>query len=283
MNAIHADLAAAGKSPSKKRICQLLTIPRSTSYYHPRKSGRVTRLDPDLCGRIKKLLDAFPTRGVRFVWAQLRFAQGLLLTRKKVYRIMKERGWTVRQRKAGSRPRVPGSASIAEKPNQRWATDFGLVHCGRDGWCVFAPVIDCCTREVLGWSLQTTGRTKTAELALEEALIHRFGWVRGAPPGMRLRHDNGLVFGSRAYRALVRDYGLTQEYIAPYTPEQNGLCERFIRTFKEECAWLHNFKDIAEARRVVAAFIQFYNAERRHQSLGYLTPQQYNQTRKDAA
>ena len=78
MNAIHADLASAGKSASKKRICQVLAIPRSTSYYHPRKSERVARLDPDLCERIKKLLDAYPSRGVRFVWAQLRFSQGVL-------------------------------------------------------------------------------------------------------------------------------------------------------------------------------------------------------------
>jgi putative transposase len=73
--------------------------------------------------------------------------------------------------------------------------------------------------------------------------------VGGAPSGSKLHHDNGLVFGSRGYRALVQDYGLTQEYIAPYTAEQNGLCERFIRTFKEECCWIQRFASMAEARR----------------------------------
>lgn len=53
---------------------------------------------------------------------------------------------------------------------------------------------------------------------------------------LTLRHDNGLVFGSRQYRALVKDYCLIQEYTAPYAPEQNGPCERFIRSFKEEDA-----------------------------------------------
>jgi transposase InsO family protein len=77
----------------------------------------------------------------------------------------------------------------------------------------------------------------------------RFGSLRGAPPGLKLRHDNGLVFGSRQYVALARDYGLTQEYIAPHTPEQNGLCERFIRTFKEECVWLHCFSSIPDAKK----------------------------------
>jgi putative transposase len=283
VNAIHAAFLSEGRSVPKKTICTTVGVPRSVAYYHPRKREKVVKLDPDLSAKIKSLIEAHPSRGIRFVWAQLRFAQGLKVTRKKVHRIMRERGWTVKQRKAGSRPRVPGPRSVADAPDQRWATDFALVNCGQDGWCVFAPVVDCCTREVLGWSLQLTGRTKTAELALEDALVNRFGWVRGAPLGLRLRRDNGLVFGSRAYRALVRDYGLTQEFIAPYTPEQNGLCERFIRTFKEECAWQHNFRDIEEARKVVATFIDFYNTQRHHQSLGFLTPVQFRKTMKEVA
>jgi len=78
---------------------------------------------------------------------------------------------------------------------------------------------------------------KGVERALEEALLARFGTLRSAPANMLLRHDNGLVFGSRQYRAVVSDYGLKQEYITPYTPQQNGLCERFIKTFKEEFCW----------------------------------------------
>jgi putative transposase len=73
--------------------------------------------------------------------------------------------------------------------------------------------------EALGWELTHTTRAKTAERALEEALLHRFGTPRRAPAGLTLRHDNGLVFGSRAYRALVSDYGLTQE------PERSGDSE----------------------------------------------------------
>ena len=109
---------------------------------------------------------------------------------------------------------------------------------------------------------------------MEEALLHRFGTTRGAPSGLTLRHDNGLVFGSKAYRALVRDYGLTQEYIAPYTPEQNGLCERFIRTFKEECAWQHRFENLTAARATVARYIEHYNTQRSHSALKYNTPRQ---------
>lgn len=77
--------------------------------------------------------------------------------------------------------------------------------------------------------------------ALEEAQLAGFATLRSAPKDMLLRHDNGLAFGSRQYRAVVNDYGLKQEYITPYTPQQNGLRARFIKTFKEVFAWCNRF------------------------------------------
>ena len=104
-----------------------------------------------------------------------------------------------------------------------------------------------------------------------------------APQGMLLRHDNGLVFGSRRYRAVVTDYGLTQEYITPYTPQQNGLCERFIKTFKEEFAWTRNFKSIEHARFALRVWLHSYNTQRPHQAPNFKTPNQHNQSQCKAA
>jgi putative transposase len=276
MSHVQKQLLASGKSLPVSSIVRWIGLPRSTAYYQPRRI-RAKPVDESLAARIKQIHEKEPSCGVRGTWSRLRFGDGLHVNRKKVHRLMKLKGWTLPKRRSGQRPRVKVTSSITESPNQRWATDLALIHCGRDGWCVFVPVIDCCTREVLGHALERTGRAKTAERALEEALLARFGTLRSAPANMLLRHDNGLVFGSRQYRAVVSDYGLKQEYITPYTPQQNGLCERFIKTFKEEFCWCNRFQSIEQARLKLRAWIHHYNHHRPHQSLKYKSPHQYHQ------
>lgn len=282
MKKVHNTLLASGNPVPVTKLCEWFGVARSTAYYEPRQR-RERPIDEAMAARIRRIHREEPACGVRGTWSRLRFVEGVEVNRKKVHRIMKLKGWTLPKRRAGRRPRVKGATSIAEHPDQRWATDLAMIHCGRDGWCVFVPVIDCCTREVLGHALELTGKARTAERALEEALLARFGTLRSAPKGMKLRHDNGLVFGSRRYRAVVTDYGLIQEYITPYTPQQNGLCERFIKTFKEEFAWTRNFKSIEHARLALRAWIHHYNHRRPHQALNYKSPTQYHQTRCNTA
>jgi len=90
-----------------------------------------------------------------------------------------------------------------------------------------------------------------------------------------LRSDNGLIFQSLRFRQACRDYRLQQEFITPYTPEQNGIIERFFRSLKEECVWQHRFQTFEEARRVIQDWMRWYNEERPHQALGYRSPVQY--------
>ena len=90
---------------------------------------------------------------------------------------------------------------------------------GRDGWTSLALELDCHTRELLGWHLSRSGKSKTAEAALEQALIARYGCLGKVPTPFLLRSDNDLVF---TRRSLVKGYGLQQEFITPYTPEHTG-------------------------------------------------------------
>jgi len=72
----------------------------------------------------------------------------------------------------------------------------------------------------------------------------------------------------------AKAYRFEQEFITPYTPEQNGMIERFFRTIKEECVWHHNFKNIKEANKIISRWIKFYNQKRKHSALGYKAPEQ---------
>ncbi|MCG8478965.1 MAG: DDE-type integrase/transposase/recombinase [Spirochaetales bacterium] len=117
----------------------------------------------------------------------------------------------------------------------RWAIDVTHIHCGRDGWGHLAAMIDCHDRELIGFEFALRGRAREAERALEEACIARFGTLRPVGTTPVVRSDNGLIFQSRRFRAACRDYRLEQEFVTPYTPEQNGLIERFFRSLKEEC------------------------------------------------
>ncbi|SFU92311.1 Integrase core domain-containing protein [Paenacidovorax caeni] len=135
-----------------------------------------------------------------------------------------------------------------------------------------ALVIDCHSRELLGWHLSRSGKPKTAESALEQALIARFGTLGRVPAPFLLRSDNGLVFTSRSFTALVRSYGLRQEFITPHSPEQNGLVERVIRTLKEQCVHRHRFESLQHASCLIGDWIHFYDHRRPHQALGMRTP-----------
>jgi putative transposase len=131
------------------------------------------------------------------------FAALLGLNKNTVQRFFQLKGWQVKKRSVGFRPRVQALPSIAKRPNERWATDLCHMWSGKDGWSQLALVINCCTRELLGWDLSHSGKSKTAESALEHALTSRFGCLGRVPEKFLLRSDNGLVFTSRNYMALV--------------------------------------------------------------------------------
>lgn len=74
---------------------------------------------------------------------------------------------------------------------------------------------------------------------------------------------------------------MKQEFITPYTPEQNGMIERWFKSLKMECIWMNNFNSLEEARRRIEDYIEFYNSNRPHRALGMMSPQEWN--RKFAA
>lgn len=261
---IRQGLLEDGFDVSISKLCGWFGVPRRSFYYSPVKGA--PKVKPELEAPVKALIEQEPSFGYRTV------AWLLGMNKNTVQRIFQIRGWQVRKRAIGARPRIQALPSRAMAPDQRWSTDLCRVWGGRDGWLTLALVMDCHSREILGWHLSRSGKATTASAALEQALISRFGTLGRVWEPFLLRSDNGLVFTSRNYTRLVRSYGLRQEFITPHCPQQNGMIERVIRTLKEQCVHRHRFETQHHAMRVIGDWIQFYNHRRPHQALGMKTP-----------
>lgn len=263
---------------SERLICRILRVSRSSLSHRPTGSPQKSKIfEASLVAAIKKIIHDQPTWGYRRIWATLRYKQGFPINRKRVYRVLRDKGWFCNQRTRTPRPRVQARTSVTHSLNTRWAIDVTHFPCGRDGLAHMVGVIDCCNREIVGYEISVRSRANEAERALEAACIKRFGTLR--PEGVTpvIRSDNGLIFQSRRFREACRFYRLGQEFITPYTPQQNGVIERFFRSLKEECVWQRNFASFDEAKKTVTAWVNWYNQERPHQSLGFRAPYEFQQ------
>ncbi len=264
MVSLQQGLRADGFDVSMAQLCHWFGVARRTVYYRSTKAS--PKVHEALSVPVKALIEAEPSFGYRTV-------AGLLgMNKNTVQRIFQLKGWQVRKRPIGQRPRIQALPSVASRPDERWSTDLCRVWGGKDGWLSLALVIDCHTRELLGWHLSRSGKASTAAGALEQALISRFGTLGKVNTSFLLRSDNGLVFTSRKYTSLVRSYGLQQEFITPHCPQQNGMVERVIRTLKEQCVHRHRFESLTHAMRTIGDWIHFYNHQRPHQALKMKTP-----------
>jgi len=181
---LHQGLKEDGLQVSLSQLCAWFGVARRSVYYRPTKSA--PRVNPAFAEPIKKMIEEQPSFGYRTVAWLLGFNKNT------VQRIFQLKGWQVRKRATGMRPRIQALPSVAKEPNERWSTDLCRVWAGKDGWASLALVIDCHTRELLGWHLSRTGKATTAASALEHALIARFGTLGRVKQEFLLRSDNVL-------------------------------------------------------------------------------------------
>ena len=262
---------------SERTACRVIQVNRAALYRAPKGKRARARVSEELVAQLEPLIQAYPTYGYRRLWALLRFRHGRSHNRKAVYRALRLKRWLVHQRIATPRPRVQCRRSRATQSNHRWARDVTHIPCGQDGWGHLRAVIDGHDREIIGYEFALRGRAKEAERAIEAACLARFGTLRPVAPTPVLRSDNGLIFQSRRFRQACRDYRLAQEFITPYTPQQNGLIERFFRSLKEECVWQYQFGSFKEARQRIDSWMRWSKEGRPHQSLRYQSPRQYRE------
>ena len=265
---LQSDLEEDGIQVSLRKLCRVLGNNRSQIYYKTtvRKKRRTEKW---LEEAIRKVIEQYPEYGKRRITVLIRREYGEI-NHKRIHRIIKLQGWQRWKRSYGKRPRVQGMKSVTPQVNSRWAIDMTHIHVRETGWCHLVGVIDCCDRYLVGWRFSQSGKAGICAGALEDALIREK--LFSGKQGLVIRSDNGLVFSSKRFHETITKNKLYQEYITPYTPEQNGMIERFFRSFKEECAWQQEFKTFDEAYDKIAGWIDYYNQQRPHSALGYIAP-----------
>lgn len=139
------------------------------------------------------------------------------------------------------------------------------------GWAYLVSVIDCCTREIVGWHLSQRCRTEDALVALEQAVLQRL------PQGSREAHltlttDNGTQFTSSRFLETLARLGVTHRRTAYHHPEGNSYIERFHRSLKEEEVWAAEYRSLEEGRDSIVRWITEYNHDRPHGGVENPTP-----------
>lgn len=272
MLTVQSELRSEGKHASLRTICSVLGVPRSTFYYRPSPTAVSRPVDLDLQKAMYQIIQQHPTYGLRRVRAMLYRELGQWVNRKRIHRIIKLNHWQIRRRRKGNRPRARGWAARPDHPNELWEIDATHIMTTR-GWCHLVAIIDTYDRTIVGWRLSDSGSAAVATGAVEDALRARC--IDPYNNDLTIRSDNGLIFGSKAFTGVAHRYNVSQEYITPYTPEQNGMIERFFRTAKEEVFWQYRIHDPDDAFTRFAEWIEWYDEGRPHSALGYLSPSEF--------
>jgi putative transposase len=214
------------------------------------------------------------TDGYRMVTAFVRRRLGRAVNRKRVLRVMRERRLIQRWRPLERRKR-PGFFRV-ERPRQLWQLDLTSVWVGEHGWTYLMAIIDCCTREIVGWSLELRCRADEAI-----ALVERAAAVHAIQESeLTLASDNGSAFTARRFKATLAELGIRHRRGGYRDPESQAFIESWFGKLKEREVWLNEYETLDDARRGIGRYVDRYH-HRPHSSLNYSTPFEVRQTWED--
>src|SRR6266540_1253041 len=217
------------------------------------------------------------TYGAPRVHAELR-AQGVPVGKKRVARLMREDGlvglrprrWVRTTDSAHAHPVAPNVLQRQFGVDQVWVSDLTYVPT-REGWLYLAIVLELASRRVVGWAMRETLEADLALAALRMALADR----RPAP-GLLHHSDRGSQYACGEYRALLAAHGLAASMSKQGDCWDNAVAESFFATLETEVIMEGDWLTRDAARQAIFAYIEtWYNRERRHSSLGYRSPVEY--------
>jgi len=269
-------------------MCRLLGVSSSGYYaWMQRRRSRRAEADAALLAEIHAAhATSRGTYGAPRIHAELT-ARGIRVGRKRVARLMSQAGLAgVSRRKfvvttvQGDGRQAPDLVErdfTAEAPDRLWVADITYVPTWA-GFLYLAVVLDAFSRRIVGWSMATTLATQLVLDALNMALVTR------RPKEVIHHSDQGSQYTSIAFGQRCREAGVRPSIGSVGDAYDNAMCESFFATLECELLDRCRFKTQAEARSAVFAFIEgFYNPRRRHSSIGYLSPIDYERRHQAAA
>ena len=263
-------------------MCQQLGVSRSGYYaWKERPESERQKADEALAQEVEKVhQESRGTYGSPRVHAELR-ARGRKVGRKRVARLMNRRGLRARKRRrfvrtTDSRHNQPVAPNLLERdfspgqPNSTWAADITYIWT-LQGWLYLAVVLDLFSRRVVGWAMSQSIDRHLVLNALDMALQSR-----QPPRGLLLHSDRGSQYASEDYQRLLAARGIQCSMSRKGNCWDNAVAESFFSSLKMELVHDADLATHEQARAALFEYIEvFYNRKRRHSSLGYLSPVEF--------
>lgn len=267
-----------------ERMCQILEVTRSGYYaWVHRSPGLREQANQALVVCVRdEYQTSRKTYGSPRIHVVLR-RKGVVCGRHRVARLMRQAGLCARPRRKArpvttqSQPGVVPAPNrlnqefSAQAPNQKWVSDFTYIETG-EGWLYLAVVLDLFSRKVIGWAMSETMDTPLVETALRMALL-------GRQPAAGLLHhsDQGSQYTSSVYLNALNAVLAQLSMSRVANCYDNAVIESFFSTLKTECV-TGPFPTRVQARTTIFEFIEvWYNRQRLHSTLGYLSPVDFEQ------
>ena len=267
------------------KMCEVLKVSRSGFYaWLKRQPSQREVANKKLTTRIREVHAS--TRGIYGaprVYQELRDA-GERCGRHRVARIMRKEGLAGRckrrfrwaQTRRSERPAAPDllkRAFTAQAPNQIWVGDITMIRTS-EGSLHLAVLLDLFSRKVVGWATAQHARYQLAAEALQMALVQR-----RPRPGLVHHSDRGPQYTAFEYQSYLKEQAITCSMSRPGNCLDNAVAESFFHTLKTEWVYHYRYATRAEARTSIFEYIEtFYNRTRRHSTLDYQSPEQYERS-----
>ncbi len=240
---------------------------------------KIKAKNKELSAQIELLKAQHPFWGYRRIWAYLKYRQGLNINKKRIYRLMKENNLLVvpNARLKAIRAKYPQrSKPHATRPNQFWGIDMTKVLIQSFGWLYLVIVLDWFSKKIIGYSLKIRSKADDWLEALNSAVNNQFPYgILREQEKPALISDNGSQPTSQKFMQVCSTLKIKQIFTCYNNPKGNADTERVIRTIKEDLIWLKEWKSPFELEEELKVWINRYNNDYPHSSLGYKTPVQF--------